>query len=301
MLTLDSTTLFYWNLSDNSKKWKLDDLGLQKWAWSVPKGSKPETQGSVWIASGSRSTKHSIVSSTSFLTSDINIKQPHSNSILPPWVVIDAPHLPDDINGIELTAQGLLDNDEMQGQEHDFATFSPPKGQVCIASDVSIYSFSCSCHSKIYLSQDWVRVAQPPKQLSALCTQVSLSTWVDTPITSTHSRAATPAVPTTAATLAAVIPTEVHSTKRLPSSGPVNNSQLPIGVMLKVFHRCLVSTFIEWLAQQKNPWAVSPKWAVEVIQIIWDSVLTSTAPYTVTPTSTVYKLVSDSFYFDSKC
>ena len=57
--------------------------------------------------------------------------------------------------------------------------------------------------------------------------------------------------------------------------------------MPKVFHHCLVSTFIEWLAQQKNPFAVSPKQAVEVIQIIWDSVLTSTAPYTVTPTSTV--------------
>ena len=84
MLTLDSTTLFYWNLSDNSKKWKLDDLGLQKWARSVPKGSKPETQGSVRIALGSCLTKHSTVSSTSFLTSDINIKQPHSNSILPP-------------------------------------------------------------------------------------------------------------------------------------------------------------------------------------------------------------------------
>ena len=130
---------------------------------------------------------------------------------------------------------------------------------------------------------------------------VSISRNRNTPITSTHSRAATPAVPATATTLAAVVPTEVHSTKRLPSSGPVNNSQLPIGVMPKVFRHCLVSTFIEWLAQQKNPWAVSPKWAVEVVQIIWDSVLTSTAPYTVTPTSTVYKLVSDSFYFDSGC
>ena len=68
-----------------------------------------------------------------------------------------------------------------------------------------------------------------------------------------------------------------------------------------MFRRCLVSTFIEWLAQQKNPWAVSPKQAVEVIQIIWDSVLASTTPYTVTPTSTVYKLVSNSFYFDSRC
>lgn len=41
------------------------------------------------------------------------------------------------------------------------------KGQVRIASNISIYSFPCSCHSKIYLSEDWVGVAQPPKQLSA--------------------------------------------------------------------------------------------------------------------------------------
>ena len=74
-----------------------------------------------------------------------------------------------------------------------------------------------------------------------------------------------------------------------------------MGVTPKVFRRCLVSMFIEWLAQQKNPWEISPKQAAEVIQIIWDSVLASTAPYTVTPTSAVYKLVSDRSDLDSGC
>lgn len=138
MLTLDSTTLFYWNLSDNPKKRKLDDLGLQKWARSVPKGSKPESHSSIASTSKQGNTASrsipsltgcsTAVSSTSFLSSDINIKQTRSSSILPPRVVIDAPQLPD--------AQGLSDNDETQGQERDFATFSPPKGQVRIASDV---------------------------------------------------------------------------------------------------------------------------------------------------------------------
>lgn len=136
--------------------------------------------------------------------------------------------------------------------------------------------------------------------MSAPPPQVSLSTRANISTTSTHlahSRAATPAVPATDTTLTA----EVPSTDRLPSNVPVNNSQLPTGVTPKVFRRCLVSTFIEWLAQQKNPWAVSPKRAAEVIQIIWDSVLASTAPCTVTPTSAVYKLVSDRSDLYSGC
>ena len=41
MLTLDPTTLFYWNLSNNSKKHKFEGSVVSQWAHSIPNDAKP--------------------------------------------------------------------------------------------------------------------------------------------------------------------------------------------------------------------------------------------------------------------
>ena len=41
MLTLDTTTLFYWNLSDNLKKHKFKSSVVSQWAQSIPNDTKP--------------------------------------------------------------------------------------------------------------------------------------------------------------------------------------------------------------------------------------------------------------------
>ena len=86
MLTLDPTTLFYWNLSNNSKTHKFEGSVVSQWAHSIPNNAKPASCASSCASSiGKQSiqsaapslTNQSTIMVTSVHTSDIQCPQIH--------------------------------------------------------------------------------------------------------------------------------------------------------------------------------------------------------------------------------
>ena len=88
-----------------------------------------------------------------------------------------------------------------------------------------------------------------------------------------------------AATVSTSAPSESHT------GGNVTNNRLPPGTDLRLWHRGFIPTFIQYMARQANPWAISPRQAVLVMQTIWD-VLFGDLPQTITTNSVIYRLVS---------
>lgn len=134
MLTLDPTTLFYWNLSDNSKKRKYEGAIVTEWAESIPGGERTNSRGGSSLSKQSgRSvpplTNNSTITATS-LTSDSTRK---SHFPPDPFKSVNNEGL---LNIEEETV--ISDRNEMEGEEHEDAVQSPPKGSgVRVASDVS--------------------------------------------------------------------------------------------------------------------------------------------------------------------
>ena len=86
MLILDPTTLFYWNLSNNSKEHKFKGSVVSQWAHSIPNDTKPTSHASSCVSSiGKQSiqlavpslTNQSTITVTSVHTSDIQHPQIH--------------------------------------------------------------------------------------------------------------------------------------------------------------------------------------------------------------------------------
>ena len=70
-----------------------------------------------------------------------------------------------------------------------------------------------------------------------------------------------------------------------------SNSDLPAGVDQKLWRSAFISTYMQFVATQPNPWEVPAKLACEKMQLIWDAIFPD-IEYTVTVTSAVYLLVS---------
>ena len=144
MLTLDPTTLFYWDLNNSSKKCKYDGSTISQWAHSIPHNAKPSSRASS-IGKQSMGTNRlgvpsltdkSTVTSKSALTLDIAIQQPSP----PPWVFLK-PGLEHDVDlgdtgiimiddrQLYMQEDGVIsERDELEGKEHEDAIRSPPKG-----------------------------------------------------------------------------------------------------------------------------------------------------------------------------
>ena len=136
MLTLDPSTLFYWNLSDPpAKKFK---HSIESWAKSVPLNAKPPSRApshTNTTMSASRTVPSltnasSCSTGRSVLTHAIAI----TSTVAPPIRIKPDPDF------IEIHNGGLSDHDEIRGRERDTAVFSPPKGKTCLNSKVSILS-----------------------------------------------------------------------------------------------------------------------------------------------------------------
>ena len=129
MLTLDPSTLFYWNLSDPPPK-KLKHA-VESWAKSIPLNAKPPSHApsshvTPSLTHGSsRSTGRSVLTDAIIVTS----KVARPAQIKP------------DPDFIDIHDGGLSDHDEIRGRERDAAVFSPPKGKVRLNSEVSILSY----------------------------------------------------------------------------------------------------------------------------------------------------------------
>jgi hypothetical protein len=75
------------------------------------------------------------------------------------------------------------------------------------------------------------------------------------------------------------------------ASKKVGNNDLPEGTDQRLWRRTFISTYIQFVGTQPDPWDIPAALACEKLQIIWDTVFPS-IPYTVTSTSAVYLLVS---------
>lgn len=128
LLTLDESTLFYWTLSDASHNNQKHFSAINKWASAIT-STKSTSQ-----APRSTSSRADIPS----LTIGPSTRS-YAPSILSDNVKIivkadPAPELSIYNNG------GLSDNDEIKGEERDFAIKSPPKGKRRITSEVFFFS-----------------------------------------------------------------------------------------------------------------------------------------------------------------
>ena len=151
MLTLDSNTLFYWDLSNNSKRPKYEGSVVSQWARAIPNNAKPGSRASTTSKHSSANhsavpsmTNRSTITATSIRTSQT---QKHPS---PPRIYIK-PEPQDDVamSGIQVLQNDdgqlfvqdeevISDRDEMSGKEHEDAVKSPPKAVgVRLGSEVS--------------------------------------------------------------------------------------------------------------------------------------------------------------------
>ena len=152
MLTLDPTTLFYWNLSNNSKKRKFEGSVVSQWAHSIPNDAKPASRAS---SRASSIGKQSIRSAAPSLTnqSTITVTSVHTSDIQRPQIRIkpkpkdhflfdNVTAVSNDDDQLYLHDIAISDREETQGEEHDKAVKSPPKGSgVRLGSEVSVYIY----------------------------------------------------------------------------------------------------------------------------------------------------------------
>jgi hypothetical protein len=138
MLTLDPSTLFYWNLSDPQPN-KLK-YSVESWAKSIPANAKPA--GHVPSRANTVTTK----SGTSRVPSLTNASSRSTGrSILTDAIAITSYRAPPiqikpDPDTIDIDDGGLSDHNEIRGCERDAAVLSPPKGKIRLNSEVSFFS-----------------------------------------------------------------------------------------------------------------------------------------------------------------
>jgi hypothetical protein len=142
MLTLDTTTLFYWTLRDPpSKKIK---YSIESWVKKIPSNIKPTSHASSLANSaktGKSKRSGKSVGSAPALTSASS--RADSCSVLTNEITITSTHhdvpvkVKRDSNSIRLYDGGLSDHEEINGVEREAAHASPIKGRRRLNSQVS--------------------------------------------------------------------------------------------------------------------------------------------------------------------
>jgi hypothetical protein len=144
LLTLDHTTLFYWNFSDTAHNKRKRGDEIKNWSSQVqaaaPGNSKPASKASRSItglrsrvAPPSLTTGESRGSAPSILTDGVEI-------ITSKPVKVKTEPAP--VAGFVINDVGAIsDNDETRGDERDLAIISPPKGKKRLTSEVRVRFF----------------------------------------------------------------------------------------------------------------------------------------------------------------
>ena len=143
-LTLDKSTLFYWTLSNASSKKQKHISAINEWTLAIPTNTsmKSTSQGP---KSSSSCTKYNIASlingvshssASSVLSNNVKIIHQASNA-----TKSKSKPVPDASLSIHWDG-GLLNNEEIRGNEWEVAINSPPKGKRHITSQVNIFFFS---------------------------------------------------------------------------------------------------------------------------------------------------------------
>jgi hypothetical protein len=126
MLTLDSTTLYYYFLSDSASNGKkYFSAGINDWAASIPSNAKPTNKRSI-STMGTSSVPPLTNASTRSTASSVLSKNVKITSKVEPANI-----------GIQIIDGALSDEDETMGFEREAAVMSPPKGKKRATSAVS--------------------------------------------------------------------------------------------------------------------------------------------------------------------
>jgi len=142
-LTLDQSTLFYWTLSDASrKKQKHSSAAINEWASEIPRNVRPgfpsraptKSTSSRAKSSARSLTGHRLSTASSVLTKNVKITRYQPSDLIK---VKAEPALASDVVPETQANGGLSDNDEMRGEERLAAINSPPKGKKRVNSEVS--------------------------------------------------------------------------------------------------------------------------------------------------------------------
>jgi len=129
MLTLDSTTLYYYFLSDSTSNGKkYFSAGINDWAASIPSNAKPTNKRTA--STMTRGSTSSVLPLTNASTHS------SASSVLSKSVKITTKVEPANI-GIQIIDGALSDEDETMGFEREAAVMSPPKGKKRATSAVS--------------------------------------------------------------------------------------------------------------------------------------------------------------------
>ena len=124
MLTLDHTTLFFWDLSNVSKKAKCN-TPVTEWVSTLPKKTKEGSRTSKHFFHPPSLTNQSTLTTESICTSD-------QNNLLPLRVYIKPEakddHVYSNEDGQLFLMDGISNRDEVDGEERKEAIKSPPKG-----------------------------------------------------------------------------------------------------------------------------------------------------------------------------
>jgi hypothetical protein len=140
-LTLDQSTLFYWELSDSYLSKEGEDSSINKWASEIPSDARPAlTRVTASTSSNPKSTippltsgsSHSSAPSWATFANNISIIS-HGASKLGKGKAKPPPAM------TRLSDGGLSDADETKGEERDAAMRSPPKGRKQVTNEVSCY------------------------------------------------------------------------------------------------------------------------------------------------------------------
>ena len=155
MLTLDPTTLFYWDITHGSTP-RFDTSTVAQWVESLPKDRKAKGRASSSSKhSGTSRSAPSLTNRSTITTSSVRTSDLCNPKRLPPptfRVKLEAndDFKMGDVQGDEgawnYHEDGVIsERDEMEGQEHEEAMKSPPKGSgVRLDSEVCLFdSFPC--------------------------------------------------------------------------------------------------------------------------------------------------------------
>lgn len=133
LLTLDESTLFYWTLSDISHNTEQkNSSAIDKWAAAIsnyraasqaPRSTSSRPKTDIQVPSLTTGTSSGRSYAPSVVSNNVKI-----------FVKAEPAQATIYNNG------GLSDNDEIRGQERDFAINSPPKGKKRITSEVLFFS-----------------------------------------------------------------------------------------------------------------------------------------------------------------
>lgn len=135
LFTLDQTTLFYWNLSNEYSKAKFaGPKAVEVWTVGVPQGLKPpSSKRSVSTPSLTRSNASLATTATRPPTSVAS----RTSSALTNGITITE----DDEDGF-MEKGAVSDCDETRGEEYEAKKKSPVKGGLRLTSQVSTYHCS---------------------------------------------------------------------------------------------------------------------------------------------------------------